>query len=715
MRVSTGMIFESGVNSIQQRTSSLLRTQQQISSGRRILSPSDDPVAAAQALEVTQSKGINAQYLTVQGHAKSNLGVMDAQLSSASDLLVRVRELTVQAGNASLTLADRKSIATELRARFDELVGLANSTDGTGQYLFSGYQGNNKPFAGSVDNGVGYLGDEGIRALRVSGSRNLPISESGNDVFMRIKNGNGTFVTGLAQEKSANAATATYEGATSPLPVPTTTGDFDIKFWVDSDGVAGPAGNTYYDLVDGKGNSLFAGAVSQTGAGGTYTHAYTSNTLIPLNNNPPPVLPPFVAPFDYGASLMFSGQPQTGDTFNVSRTATDLTVTPGVLTGNTARAVIDGGSITDPIQWSTSSNSGNLEVRFWVDVAGVVGGPGSEGETYYDLVDADTGNSLFSGVPSDPTTVAGRGGYATHAYTSGAPINFNGLAAAYNPPSNDFGASVKITGNPATGDTFTIKAGTDAKGNGYFVTAPKMQPMENMGSSIIGAGEVLDQAKWLNPANSRQLEVRFWKDPNDLSANPPVYYDLVDTETERSLFTDTASTSGGVGNTYTHAFKSGDAINFSGLADPYTDFGVSVTIQGTPASGDVFSVQDSTTQSVFSSLADLIHAIESPVGPVGSNSNANLQNKLGFALTNFSKVEDNLLRVRADIGTRMSEVDNLGQVAEDLNLQYEDSLSRLQDLDYAKAITDLTRTQTELQAAQQSFAKISGMSLFNYL
>ena len=88
---------------------------------------------------------------------------------------------------------------------------------------------------------------------------------------------------------------------------------------------------------------------------------------------------------------------------------------------------------------------------------------------------------------------------------------------------------------------------------------------------------------------------------------------------------------------------------------------------------------------------------------------------MGFALTNLDQGTENILRVRAAIGTRLKEVDSLGSVLEDLKLQFQQTLSQLQDLDYAKAITDLTRKQTDLQAAQQSFVRISELSLFNYL
>ncbi|MDO9601777.1 MAG: flagellin, partial [Rhodocyclaceae bacterium] len=86
-----------------------------------------------------------------------------------------------------------------------------------------------------------------------------------------------------------------------------------------------------------------------------------------------------------------------------------------------------------------------------------------------------------------------------------------------------------------------------------------------------------------------------------------------------------------------------------------------------------------------------------------------------FALTNLDQANDNILRVRAAVGSRLSEVDSLSDVNQDLQLQYQQTLSNLQDLDYAKAISDLTRKQTDLEAAQKSFMRVSQLSLFNYL
>ena len=107
MRVSSGMIFDAGVSAINRQTSSLLATQQQVSSGRRILRPSDDPVAAARALETQQASDVVAQFKQNQDYATASLGLQEAQLTSAGELLSRLRELTVQAGSTSLTATAR--------------------------------------------------------------------------------------------------------------------------------------------------------------------------------------------------------------------------------------------------------------------------------------------------------------------------------------------------------------------------------------------------------------------------------------------------------------------------------------------------------------------------------------------------------------------------------------------------------------------------------
>jgi len=397
MRVSSGMIHDAGVLSMQKQTASLLHTQQQVASGRRLLVPSDDPLAAARALELTQARTGNALMLDNQKAAGEALGIEENSLTAVGDLIDGVRTLAVQAGNAGLTASDRLSIGNELRQRFSQLLGLANATDGTGQHLFAGYMAGATPFAGSVAGGVTYAGDDGQRLMQVSSSRQLAVSDSGNDVFMRIRNGNGTFATAAAA-------------------------------------------------------------------------------------------------------------------------------------GNTGSGVIGSGSVVAPFVL----------------------------------------------------------------------------------------------------DTYTITFAPAGPGLNYTVTGAV--------SGVVATG----------------------------------------------------------------AFQSGQAIVFNGA---------SVAIEGTPAATDQFTVSPSANQSLFTTIANLITAVEAPQ----SGSNVLLSNQVGAALGNLDQATDNVLRVRAAVGARMGELDALAGAGSDRDLQYAQTLSRLQDVDYAEAVSRLTQQQTYLEAAQKSFLKVSGLSLFNYV
>ena len=147
IRISTSMIFDQGVFNMQNATSALLKTQNQISAGRKLLTPADDPVAAARSLEVSQSQAITDQYARNTDSATASLGLSDNALAGVTTLIQNVKTLAVNAGDGALTQSDLSSIATALRSNYQQLLGLSNSTDGNGQYLFSGFQGSTQPFA----------------------------------------------------------------------------------------------------------------------------------------------------------------------------------------------------------------------------------------------------------------------------------------------------------------------------------------------------------------------------------------------------------------------------------------------------------------------------------------------------------------------------------------------------------------------------------------
>jgi flagellar hook-associated protein 3 FlgL len=281
MRISTQMIFALGTSAMGRQQSDMLHTQQQIASGRRVLTPADDPVAAAQALTVTQAKGMVDQYADNVGVAKDALGMNDSILGQATDVLDSVRTRVVSAGNAALSDQDRASLAIDVESSLKHLVGLANSTDGEGNYIFGGYSQSAPPFVQSAA-GVTYNGDQGQRELQVSASRQLAIGENGSTVFEQIRTGNGSFV---ATAGAANAGTGVISAGAAG-GVAATVGSYQISFTV-------TGGVTTYDVV---------------------------NVSDPAN--PVPVIS--AAPYSDGGSITFDGlqvkiggAPADGDVFDV--------------------------------------------------------------------------------------------------------------------------------------------------------------------------------------------------------------------------------------------------------------------------------------------------------------------------------------------------------------------------------------------------------------
>lgn len=188
MRISTLQAFNNGVAGLQRNYANATRTQEQISTGNRILTPADDPVASVRLLQLEQQQNVLSQYNANLTAAKNSLTQEEVTLNSVNTVLQRVRELAVQAGNGALDPQDRKSIAAELGEREDELLSLMNTRNARGEYLFAGFQGKTQPFVRGADGSYSYKGDEGQRKLQIASSLNIPISDSGKSIFENVIN-----------------------------------------------------------------------------------------------------------------------------------------------------------------------------------------------------------------------------------------------------------------------------------------------------------------------------------------------------------------------------------------------------------------------------------------------------------------------------------------------------------------------------------------------
>ena len=308
MRISTSTLFDSGVATITERARALLDVQQQIATGRRVVTPSDDPIAAGRILDLSQAQSANQQFVENGDAARSSLAITEQTLQSVVSALQDVRTAIVNAGNPALGDSGRAVIARDLRGRYQELLGLANATDGQGNYLFSGYRSTTQPFSETSPGNVQYAGDQGQRLLQVSASRFIPVSDAGSEIFDRIRTGNGDFRAAAATANTGSGRIGT--GAlTDPAAWNATANpaNFTIRFDVNSAAV--PA-TTTYDIVDNvSGNSLLTGAAAA--ANGPYARTYSAGAAIQLRSEG-------VEPaFNFGANVVIDGAPADGDTFTL--------------------------------------------------------------------------------------------------------------------------------------------------------------------------------------------------------------------------------------------------------------------------------------------------------------------------------------------------------------------------------------------------------------
>jgi flagellar hook-associated protein 3 FlgL len=210
MRISTSWSAQQSVNTMLDRQYDLSQTQLALGNGKAIQTPADNPAAAARAIDVSSASAQNDQYTRNIQSANTKLSAEESTISSASDILDRIRTLTLEGMNGTQTDESRQSIATELRQTLGQLVALGNTKDGQGEYIFAGSRTSTQPFTQS-DLSVSYGGDQNQRMVAAAAGLQVATGDSGSDVFMSIRGGNGTFVTSAG---ATNTGTAVV-GATS--------------------------------------------------------------------------------------------------------------------------------------------------------------------------------------------------------------------------------------------------------------------------------------------------------------------------------------------------------------------------------------------------------------------------------------------------------------------------------------------------------------------
>lgn len=284
MRIATANAYENAIASLMDRANSMSQTQEQMTTGKRVNVASDDPAAAAiaeraqaeQARIAATQKGVNA--------SNNAMTLSESALGSAASMMQTVRETLVQAGNGSLGDSDRAALANTLTGLRQQLLSVANSTDGSGNYLFGGQSSTQAPFT-DMPGGVQYQGTSG--SSQAASGDSLPLSIDGNSAWMTAKTGNGVFATSALVSKGTA--------------------------WIDPGKVIDPTavtGSTY--------------TVQFSVSGGATTYSVLKDGVATAQSNVA-FKPPQAVQVD-GMSANITGNPADGDTFQFAPSTPTLSV-----------------------------------------------------------------------------------------------------------------------------------------------------------------------------------------------------------------------------------------------------------------------------------------------------------------------------------------------------------------------------------------------------
>ncbi|MCP5415715.1 MAG: flagellar hook-associated protein FlgL [Chromatiaceae bacterium] len=185
-RISTATMTQRALDAMLRQQAKVGDTQLQLSTGRRVIAPADDPASASRVLSLNRALETVQQYQDNIGRIKSRLESEEGVLTGATNLLQRVHELAVQGNNATLSGNDTHAIAAEIHQLLDQLYGLANTRDSSGEYIFAGYQSGEKPFTNPAVGSYVYNGDLGQRQLQISPDRQVADGDHGHGLFVNV-------------------------------------------------------------------------------------------------------------------------------------------------------------------------------------------------------------------------------------------------------------------------------------------------------------------------------------------------------------------------------------------------------------------------------------------------------------------------------------------------------------------------------------------------
>ncbi|MES2663827.1 MAG: flagellar hook-associated protein FlgL [Pseudomonadota bacterium] len=769
MRISTQELYSANFRKMQYTQESINELQAQIASGIKLSQSSQNPSDFSKVMRYSDEINLSQQYKKNIDFASGRNALIESNLGEAVNTMQKLQELTVAVSNDTLNATDRKGVAVEIRELQKQLADIMNSRDGAGDFLFSGYQGKTQPFVERSSGGFDYYGDDGQRLSNTSKNSKVAVSDSGKDLFVDVSSDGNTIVT---RASSANASTASISiGQIIDQP------KFDSFFPEDykivfgdpaehqnrqtfsivraSDGAAvfgtSPPGYltevTYESGMPIEFNGVKIEVFGDPAPGDTFTvessgqqsilntierlaraleDAASSATvrgddisLIGRASAPRQTLNN-AGNYIAAQTIKIKGDDGSVQTLSVTANQSTQSIATALnaLNGVTASA----NPTTAELDFSASNIEPGDVIEFSVN-----GQPIS-------AIAGQTNTDTFTAIDTALAAVFG-GGNLTYLHDGAGRFNFT-ESTGENISIADFEVidyprtSLEVETGIAPGDTInfdiTGSAGETVNVNYTAVSGDTDELFAAINADVTaaGLGAIFNVTQ---AAAGQPAQIRYLGDP---TANGSF---------EMSGLTD----SGGLAASLKVNSTTGSNANFTGTTAGAgflrPGFDVTVTPQDgrnsvafSGALGDPVSLYDngSDSSSVAATLSismDAGYTIESSIesaygGLVGQNyaepaDNINkiLRSALDRAMGDLDLGQENLIRARSRTGSRLNGLDAMSELNQSSKIEMESARSKLRDLDYAQAFTELNLQSFVLQASQNSFVKISRLSLFNYL
>ena len=599
MRISTLQMYSKSINEMLDKQASVSNLQVHIANGKKIFTPSDDPIGASKAILLKEELSRSETYQKNCVYAKNHLEQQESILKSSTNIVQRISELVVQAGSSALSDVDRHAIVEEINVRKKELLDLSNTRNLNGDYFFSGFKSNVE--AVKVDNKGDYIyqGDDGQRQLSLGGTTQISSNLSGKAMFFNIQNSelSAKIIAGKSVVSSANS------GLVDSLTLPSLS-NIDLKI---------------------------------------------NNTTIPA------AIPDGVSTTDSSASAISFVQA-------INSLQSEHKTWASVLPNQINLGIFTPGVI--------------LPSQFSINQVPIIDMLGSEGS----LIDAINIQSDLTGVSASQPGGAGSAIMLTASDGRNVQIKTNGASVA-NFSNFDISGGLNLDKVQRAAISLrsdsTIQLGGASPVN-LGLAAGNYMVSTNLGSGVLKA-EVISEVNNLNKTYSIVFGVGVFNIYDDENPLQPIlgFQDRV--------------------------YNPGEKIKFQ-------DF--ELELSGNLQTGDVFNLgsEKPAFQDIFKTIDNIIYAVKN-----FGNDSPRLSYEIGIGLSNLESAQINFSRVHSIIGASLNVTESQLDIQADFQLMTREVLSQIEDLDYAKAISDLTQATFILEAAQKSFIHIQSLSIFNYL